>query len=144
MQRTSKTHIFIPFFPRNSCHLWDKPQMTINRTHALCILDNYGYRHTLRICKTYFSFPWQKWLRERASVLRYTYTACLVSIHPMFVACPTHQSPWFDYSHLTYVLLSITLSAATFHKAAALNFCHFGPTLSFQDAYTKSYEIPIL
>jgi hypothetical protein len=43
------------------------------------MLDNYGYRHTLRIRNTFFSaFPRQQWLRERASVLRYTHVASLV------------------------------------------------------------------
>ena len=34
--------------------------------------------HTLRICNTY-CFRRQQWLRERASMLRYTYFACRVS-----------------------------------------------------------------
>jgi hypothetical protein len=34
-----------------------------NRAHAHCLLDNKGYRHTLRICNTY-CFPWQQCLRE--------------------------------------------------------------------------------
>jgi hypothetical protein len=41
------------------------------------MLDNYGYRHTLRICNT--ALTRQQWLRERASLLRYTYVACLVN-----------------------------------------------------------------
>jgi len=36
--------------------------------------DKKDYRHTLRICNTY-SFPQQKWLRERASILR-SYVNC--------------------------------------------------------------------
>jgi len=31
----------------------DRPQMTIHYEHAHCLLDNWGYRHTLRICNTY-------------------------------------------------------------------------------------------
>lgn len=41
------------------------------------MLDNKGYRHALKIGNTY-SFPGQKYLRERASLLRYTDVACLV------------------------------------------------------------------
>jgi hypothetical protein len=37
-------------------------------------MDEYGYRHKLRICNT--PFPRQQLLRERASLLSYTYTAC--------------------------------------------------------------------
>ena len=37
------------------------------------------YRHTLRI-SIRIDFPRQQWFRERASMLRYTYIACLVHI----------------------------------------------------------------
>jgi len=43
-----------------------------NMAHALCMLDNYGYKHTLRIYNTY-CFPLQQLLHERASMLRYTF-----------------------------------------------------------------------
>ena len=36
-----------------------------------------GYRHTLRICNNFFST--HKWLRERTSILRYIFIACLAS-----------------------------------------------------------------
>jgi hypothetical protein len=36
-------------------------------------------RHIPEICNT-LAFPRQEWLRERASVLRYTYIVCLVSL----------------------------------------------------------------
>jgi hypothetical protein len=49
----------------------------VNMTHAHCMLVTKGYKHIHRICNTYF-FLLQRWLRERASVLRYTYIACLV------------------------------------------------------------------
>jgi len=41
------------------------------------MLDELGYKHTLQICNTYF-FPRQNWLRECASILPYTYIACLI------------------------------------------------------------------
>jgi hypothetical protein len=47
-----------------------------NMAHAYCMLDNYGYRHTLRICNTY-CFARQQWSHERASMLRYAYIASL-------------------------------------------------------------------
>jgi hypothetical protein len=39
--------------------------------------DKEGYKDTLKMCIP-IAFPRQKWLRERASVLRYTYVASLV------------------------------------------------------------------
>ena len=48
----------------------------LKTAHAHCILDNYGYRHTLRICNTDFSL--QQYLQEGPSTLRYTYIACSV------------------------------------------------------------------
>ena len=60
-----------------------------NMAHAHCMLDNYGYRHTLYVI--FIAFPRQQWLRERASVLHNTYIACLVWItkgtntHPEYV-----------------------------------------------------------
>jgi hypothetical protein len=51
-----------------------------HRSDAICMLEYYGkdirtHTHFIRI-----AFPWQQKLRERASMLRYTYMACL--------ACP--------------------------------------------------------
>jgi hypothetical protein len=60
-----KPHILssILFFFRKSCHLWDhvkkygRAGQTTgdNMEHAKCILDNKRYKHTLRICNTFFS-----------------------------------------------------------------------------------------
>jgi len=36
---------------------------------AVCLLVNSGYRNTLRICIT-FTFPQQRWSRERDWILR--------------------------------------------------------------------------
>jgi len=48
--------------------------------HAHCMLDNQGYKHTLAEYVIIIAFPLQQRLHERASVLRYTYTACLVNL----------------------------------------------------------------
>jgi hypothetical protein len=40
--------------------------------HALCVLGNYDCRHTEYV--TLIAFPCQHWLRELASMLRYTHT----------------------------------------------------------------------
>ena len=53
-------------FFRKSCRLWDNVEKYCrvgqatygNKTHAHCMLDTQGYKHTLRICNTYcFSTP---------------------------------------------------------------------------------------
>jgi hypothetical protein len=48
-----------------------------NIAYAHCMMDNKGYKYTLTISNT---FPQQKWLHDRASLLRYTYTVCLVTL----------------------------------------------------------------
>jgi len=68
------------FPPRKSCRLWDNVEKygragLYNTAHALCLLDNYGYRRTLRIGNT-FGFA-RQCLHERVSMLRFTYIACL-------------------------------------------------------------------
>jgi len=37
--------------------------------------------NTHSLCLTYIAFPRQQWLRERSSMIRYTYFACLVYIN---------------------------------------------------------------
>jgi len=64
--------------------------------HAHCMLDNLGYTHppthahtTHTIHKTHtnphyvilIAFPLQQWVRERAAMLRYTHTVCLVQCY---------------------------------------------------------------
>ena len=44
--------------------------------HARYTLDNSGYRHSEYVIL--IAFPLQQWLRERASMLRLHYVACLV------------------------------------------------------------------
>jgi hypothetical protein len=71
---------------RNSCRLWDnvekycRAEQTTdeNMAHAHCVLDTQGYRHTLRSCVILTAFSHQQWLPERASILRYTYIACIL------------------------------------------------------------------
>ena len=53
--------VFFFFYFRKSCHLWDNVEKYYvtrqgtngNMTHAHCMPDTYGYKHTLRICNTY-------------------------------------------------------------------------------------------
>ena len=59
--------------------MWGNKWQCHNTAHALCILDNQGYRHLLRICNTYCLFFYcDNGLFERASLLHCTYIGCLV------------------------------------------------------------------
>ena len=54
----------------------DKPQMTIQRVHfAFWITNATDIRSE---CVKLIAFTRQKWLRERALMLRYTYITCVV------------------------------------------------------------------
>jgi len=56
------------------------------------MLDNLGYRHTLKICNTY-CFSTAKWLRERALELRYTHIAGIVESDYRL----SHLSVWYTW-----------------------------------------------
>jgi hypothetical protein len=47
--------------------------------HAHFIMETKGYKCTHSGFAILIVFPQQQWLHERASVLRYTFIACLVS-----------------------------------------------------------------
>ena len=53
-----------------------RPQMIIWRMRTTCWLPNATDIHSEYVI--YFAFPVQQWLHESASMLRYTYIACLV------------------------------------------------------------------
>jgi hypothetical protein len=56
----------------------------------------YAHTHTnTKICNTDV-FIWQQWFRERASMLHYTYTGCLVY---MSVKSSGHISSWHKSAH---------------------------------------------
>ena len=88
------------FFPK-SCRLSDNVETYGARgakyghimAHTSCMLDNKGYMHAREGTRPrshaharehahkyviLIAFPRQQWLRERASMLRYTCTVCLV------------------------------------------------------------------
>ena len=52
--------------------------MTIRRVRFACWVPKatHTHTHTHKICNTFWFFALQQWLRERASMLRYTYIAC--------------------------------------------------------------------
>jgi hypothetical protein len=59
------------------------------RPHAHCMLHTSGHKYTFRICKT--AVPLQQWLHERASMLRYTYIACLVKLRYFCLSRLSHS-----------------------------------------------------
>jgi hypothetical protein len=70
------------FVFRKSCRLWDnaetepnRPRQTIWRMRKACCVTKATNAHPE--CVILIAFPLQQWLHERASVLRYTYIACL-------------------------------------------------------------------
>jgi hypothetical protein len=80
-------------FSRKSSRFWDVEnyyshtghRWQHNKPHVLCMLDKYGYRHTFIVFYSY-CFPTSTRLRERDSILRYTYTASLV----LCILCKQH------------------------------------------------------
>jgi hypothetical protein len=73
-----KTHMLCPitFFFRNSCSWWDNVEKTdhrreCNMTHSRCMLDIYGYGHTLIICNTYCFLTATTVTRTRFNVALY-------------------------------------------------------------------------
>jgi hypothetical protein len=57
------------------------PQVTIWRMHTACWILKATDTHSEYVILT--AFPVQQWLHEGASMLRYTYIACLVYISPL-------------------------------------------------------------
>jgi hypothetical protein len=51
-----------------------------NMMHAHLTLGTYGNQNRLSEYVILFVFPLQQWLHERATTLRYMYTACLVTL----------------------------------------------------------------
>ena len=81
-----KTHLVLnSFYYQKSCRLWDNVEKyriageatdenIISRTRFECPLTNATDTHSGYAIL--IGFQWQQWLRERASILRYTYIAC--------------------------------------------------------------------
>ena len=59
----------------------DTPQMTIRRVCIACWVAKATNTHSEYVML--IAFPLQQWLQERASMLRYTYIACIL---PFIVA----------------------------------------------------------
>jgi hypothetical protein len=75
--------MFDNFFLLNSCRLWDNVEQCCRVGHAkdgnlarACCMLKATYKHSEYVIL--IVFPLQQWLHKRASVLRYTYSACFV------------------------------------------------------------------
>ena len=64
---------------------WDRPQMTVRRMRIACCIPKATNTHSQYVIL--IALPLQQWLRERASVLRYTHIACLVITQMECVYC---------------------------------------------------------
>ena len=95
-------------FFRRTCRLWCNVEKYCragqatddNIEHAHCMLHNYGYKHKLKIRYVILVFQLQQWLQVRASMSRYTYTACLVTLR---------FRPVFWLQNMTHLLFSSLL-----------------------------------
>ena len=72
-----------------------RTHMTIWRLHITCWITKATHTHSQ--CEILIALPLQKWLHERASILRYTYYACLVKYTE------------FVYLHVIWVSLSLAV-----------------------------------
>ena len=57
--------------------MWGRPRMRMWRMRISCWIPKATDRHSEYVIGN--AFPLQQWLHERASVLLYTYIACIVS-----------------------------------------------------------------
>jgi hypothetical protein len=71
--------------------------------HAPCIQGNSGYKNTLRIPMLNL-FPFQQWLNERASLVRYIYTACLFKYQKAYTNLTIYTSLQYEMARNTSVL----------------------------------------
>jgi hypothetical protein len=89
-RKNKNTHFVQPFF-RKSCRLWDKVEkccrareVTDNSTaHAFCMLDNYGYRRTLRV--------WITYCFSTATIARRTRLDVVIRTLPVLLICVQHM-----------------------------------------------------
>jgi len=89
-EKVKSHNLYSNFFFRKSCLLWDNVERYCREAtddymeHARCMLDTYGYRHTLIMCHTYFFTTVTMVTRTRDSMLRYKYIACIFYIYNNF------------------------------------------------------------
>ena len=100
---------FSNFFFRKSSRSWQNVEKYLragqatddNMAHAHCMLDTYGYKHTLRVCITY-CFSTAQCFYERTLMLRYMYIASLVRLQKQWRHYYTHDvisNIWLKTKH---------------------------------------------
>jgi hypothetical protein len=88
-RENQNTHLVFNNYFQKSCHLWDNVEKYGIARHATydsiircmclaCWITKATNTHSEYVILT--AFPRQQWLCEHASVLRYTYIGCLVSV----------------------------------------------------------------
>jgi len=133
----NQTHILYSitfFFLKKVCHLWDNVEKYCrarqatdkDMAHLHCMLDTWGYKYTLSICKTYFLL--KQWLHECASIICYMYIACVVCFgwkgctydtrNAEMSKCPHYQWWW---SFLTVSIITVIICYAD-KTVSALSF----------------------
>ena len=66
-----------------------------NMTHANCMLDNKGYKHTLKYVIILTIFPLQQWLHESAPVLRLNvHWLCRHTTEMIYIYCAVRAGSW--------------------------------------------------
>ena len=129
-------------FPRNSCRLWHNVEKygrglaghrwQHDTTHALFVLDNQGYKHTLRICNT-FCFSTAKMVaRTRLNVTSYVYfLSCFNKLMLQFpragiATCCWLDNPVFEFGQGQEIfLLSKTPRSTLDNNESSKSFCTF-------------------
>jgi len=86
--------VFSNFFPPENRAVYEimwknvveqgRPQMTVRPMRNACWIPKATNTHSF--CVILIPFPQQHWLHKRVSVLRYTYTVCLVFRYGMIPA----------------------------------------------------------
>jgi hypothetical protein len=124
----SKTHILcsITFF-RKSCRLWDNVEKygtarqatnvnIIRRMRFACWITKATDTHSQYLIL--IGFPHQHWLRERASMLRNTYAACLVTsctrLHDVRTRTDQKWMPSFWATNSANIMRLLTNMAGVF------------------------------
>jgi hypothetical protein len=78
-----------------------RPQMTIRRMRLVCLTPKATSIHSEYVLLT--AFPLQQWLHECASMLRYTYSACLAFSFPLIMLsasrAPFHSASVEQLTH---------------------------------------------
>ena len=112
---TLKTHFTFnkPF--RKSCNYGtmhinieepDRPYMTICHMHIACWIPK--FTNTLREYVVLMAFSWQKWLHERASMLRYMYAHC-PSLDPRLRRMPSILQPLSEFKSVKSLCLHVRI-----------------------------------